>query len=843
MELDLNHNWRFTQIAYNTLNSSFNTFLPASVPGNVHMDLWRNDLIEDPFYRTNEASLQWIERESWEYKTVIEAGEVLLSYDNIDLILEGLDTYASVYLNDTLILEADNMFVSWEIPCKSLFKMGENELRICFHSPITKTLPKYEALGYELPAGNDQSDIRVSVFTRKAPYHYGWDWGPRFVTSGIWKPVKLKVWNRAKIKDLHIVQNSLKDEMAELTAFFEVEASQATEARITIKSQDLAFYDQSITVQLAPGIQQIALDFSIKNPVKWWPNGLGEANLYPIEGAMEIKGVDTDKKALKVGLRTVEVINEPDAEGESFYLKVNGIPVFMKGANYIPADNFLNRVDEKRYKALLQSAVDANMNMLRVWGGGIYEHDRFYELADEFGLLIWQDFMFSCSMYPGDEEFLNRVRQEAASNIKRLRNHPCLALWCGNNEMKVAWENWGWQQEFGYSPEVSNQIWSDYQKIFEDILPDAVKELDGERFYFSSSPISNWEKAEDFKKGDNHFWGVWHGSEPFESFKEKIPRFMSEYGFQSFPEFKTVKQYALPEDWDIYSEVMLAHQRHPRGNQLINEYMQRSYQDPKDFESFLYVGQVMQAEGMKIAFEAHRRAKPYCMGSLYWQLNDCWPVASWSGIDYYGRWKALHYFAKKAFSPVLVSPVVEDEKLKIYIVSDRLVPIEADLKMKILDFAGEEYGVTEFPVCIKANASGVYHTESVNKCFAGLNKDALLLHVTLFQNASVISENVLYFVPPKNLDLPRPGLRKAVFKTPDGYRITLESDYLAKNLHLCFPRYEGLFSDNYFDLLPGEQKTVLFKTDAAITETTSDLQLTSLVDSYHETKLKEQVMR
>ncbi|MEP6902672.1 MAG: hypothetical protein ABJA66_13040, partial [Actinomycetota bacterium] len=632
-EISLNGDWKFRE-------TGKDEWLPATVPGCVHTDLLANKVIEDPFYRDNEKRLQWIGKTDWEYRTVFNVSAEMLKRQNIEIVFQGLDTYANVFLNDKAILDADNMFRVWRADVKNVLKQGENVLRIKFRSPINEILPRMAKLDYELPAINDQGE-KTSPYTRKAPYQYGWDWGPRFVTSGVWKPVNLVAWDNARIEDLQIKQNKLSKENADLSAVVEVVASAETDATIEIENTNDKKIVATKQVKLTNGVNKIALDFALVNPKLWYPIGLGEQSLYTFKAKLTVnkKAIDTQSK--RTGLRSLELRQKPDQYGISFEFVVNGIPVFGRGANWIPADIFPTRVTKEKYKNLLVSLKDANMNMLRVWGGGIYEDDYYYDLADEMGILVWQDFMFACSMYPGDKAFLDNVRFEAIDNVKRLRNHPSIVIWVGNNEIETAWQHWG-----GWKDKNPNSVWDDYQKIFLRLLPEVLDEYDSSRPYWQSSPSSNFQADSEFQGiGDTHYWAVWHAEKPYKEYEKQFPRFMSEYGFQSFPEYETVKTYTTEEDRaSIETPIMLAHQRHPRGNQLVRAYMLREYNEPKDFESFLYVSQVLQAEGIKIGAEHFRRIMPRNMGSLYWQANDCWQVASWSGMDYFGRWKALMYY-------------------------------------------------------------------------------------------------------------------------------------------------------------------------------------------------------
>ncbi|UUZ86276.1 hypothetical protein LJK88_24420 [Paenibacillus sp. P26] len=418
-------------------------------------------------------------------------------------------------------------------------------------------------------------------------------------------------------------------------------------------------------MRLAQGMNRVELEVRVEQPKLWWCRGLGNPYLYTFQAQPLDRDRIVAEKSVRTGLRSMKLVRQQDVEGTSFYIELNGLPVFAKGANHIPNDSFITEVTYERYKHEVGAAVESNMNMLRVWGGGIYEQDAFYELCDEYGSLVWQDFMFACSMYPGDEAFLANVRAEAEENVKRLRNHPCIALWCGNNEIDTAWSHydeqagWGWKQQ--YTADLRERIWADYEAVFHRILPEAVEEYAPGTAYWPSSPMTGLtgdrtqHAHSSTTSGDIHYWGVWHAVEPFEKYNVHIGRFMSEYGFQSFPEYRSVRAYAEEKDLALESEVMLAHQKNGRGNQLIKQYMDMYLPGPKDFPSFLYLSQVLQAEAMKTAIEAHRRRKPFCMGSLYWQMNDCWPVASWAGMDYYGRWKALQYYAKRSFSDILLS--------------------------------------------------------------------------------------------------------------------------------------------------------------------------------------------
>ncbi len=811
----LQSDWQFRQ-------SDSSKWFPATVPGTAHTDLLANQLIDDPFYRLNEKQQQWIDKVDWEYQTSFTLTEDILRKQHIELVFEGLDTYADVFLNDQLILTADNMFRNWRIDCKPFLKT-ENKLHILLKSPIKIGLEKLNALGYQLPADNDQSENgglekqRVSIFTRKAGYHFGWDWGPRLVTSGIWRPISVEAWNQTRIEDVQIIQNQLDNETANLTMVTEIQADAAFPASLEVWYQDSQIATEE--VQLQAGLHFYEINFDIKNPNLWWPNGLGEAFLYPINLKLITNKTLTDTAHIDVGLRTLRLVREPDSIGESFYFEVNGRPVFAKGANYIPNDIFLPRVTPQHYERVVQAAADANMNMLRVWGGGIYENDLFYDLCDQHGIMIWQDFMFACAMYPGDSAFLENVRQEAIDNVKRLRNHPSLALWCGNNEIENAWgpydENrgWGWKQRHSAAERAA--IWQAYDTLFHHILPEVVQQFDAKTPYWHSSPSAGMGKlaGENTPSGDVHYWGVWHGQHPFSDFKKYKARFMSEYGFQSFPTMASVARYTEPEDWDLDSDVMTAHQRSGIGNQRIRAYMEQDYVVPQDFEQLLYVSQLLQAEAIRTAIEAHRDAMPYCMGSLYWQLNDVWPVASWSGIDSYGRWKALHYTAREAFKNIVVNVDQADSLLRFIVVSDFMKEQNALLQLEILTFDGDTLFNKSIPITIPENQAQEVFAISVKEILAKANSQKVLLSVRLMENGQMIDRALHYFVSPKELLLPDPEITVDVTKTKGGLLIDIKTDKLVKNLFLINDSIERHFSDNFFDLPAGERKEVFVATN------------------------------
>ncbi|OHX65018.1 beta-mannosidase [Flammeovirga pacifica] len=803
----LDTDWTFKQ-------ANKEKWYPATVPGVVHTDLFDNQLIEDPFYRENEKKLQWIEEEDWVYKTTFDAPEDIKE-NHFSLQLEGLDTYADVRLNGKTILSTDNMFVGYEKEISSLIQQKGNTLEVYFHSPIKVTKPLREKAGFEYPADNDARAEKFSIYSRKAPYSFGWDWGPRFVTSGIWRPINIITWNKAKIEDVHIQQKSLNDDLAELSTSITIQSTKSRKVKVRLASDDIGFQSETKEVELTSGENVIDISAEIKNPERWWPNGLGEQRRYNINAQLLIDGKLIDQELTKIGLRTVELINEPDSLGESFFVKVNGQPVFMKGVNYIPQDSFLPSVTQDRYDWMIKSMLDAHMNMVRIWGGGIYESDYFYDQCDEQGLLVWQDFMFACTMYPGDDAFLDKVKEEATYNIKRLRNRPSLALWCGNNEVGVAWDNWGWQDSYGWSQEVQDKLTGDYDRLFKKLLPEVVGALDPGRFYYPSSPISNWGEIDDFSIGDNHFWGVWHGKYPFESFKEYVPRFMSEYGFQSFPSFESIKKFTIEEDWGLETDVMNTHQKSYTGNGLIKVYMERDFDVPSNFEDFVYVGMLLQADGMRQGFEAHRSNMPYCMGTLYWQLDDCWPAASWSSIDYFGEWKALHYAVQRSFRPQLIVTDLSKDQIEVKLVNDEWKKLPVTLEVEWKNFDGKIIAKKEIKTTLKDNGVVTAIDEKITSFFGmipskSLQKGSYLYLKVKGKNNELLSDNYAFFVKPKYQKLPSAEVATKVVKENGQLMVKVTSDVFAESVALSIDGEEVVhFTDNYFHLQAGEERTIV----------------------------------
>lgn len=637
----LSGNWKFRMENSNHL---FN----ATVPGTVHQDLMNVGIINDIYYENNEHKYRWIEERNWEYSTTFSVDENTFNYAVHVLVFEGLDTYADVYLNNQKILSADNMFRTWRVEVQHRLVEGENELRILFHSPVLHHKERVTTAPYQLPAGGEEADVKVSPYTRKAAYHFGWDWAPRIVTSGIWKDVYLESGRGARIAGVNVVTEEMVNDTAYVRFDFDLDLSDNAH----IQFLGIRFQGTSHQLDLGSNEHSFSIRKVIPKAKWWWPNGHGEPYLYEDSVELMVNYKTRATQSFKYGIRKIELINEPDSMGTSFFFKVNGKPIFVKGANYVPQDMLLPRVTDHQYRTLLGKAKDANMNMLRVWGGGIYEKDIFYDLCDSLGLMVWQDFMFAGSMYPSDTNFLTNVNKEAEDQITRLRNHPSLAIWCGNNEVEVAWNNWGWQRQYGYSQQDSTEIWNTYQRIFEEIIPNQINELDSSRPYTSSSPISNWGTEENFNHATMHYWGVWHGKQPFENFNTNVGRFMVEYGFQSFPEMSTLRNVMADSSLHLLSKAMQNRQKSYIGNGLIEQHIKTHFWQPRNFEEFVELSQKTQEIALKTAIMAHRSSGGHCMGTLFWQLNDCWPGPSWSVIDYYGKEKVAFETVRELYQRV-----------------------------------------------------------------------------------------------------------------------------------------------------------------------------------------------
>lgn len=832
---NLHEGWKFRQ-------ARLTNWYPATVPGVVHTDLLQNKIIEDPFFRLNERGLQWIDKEDWVYETCFTLAAGMMRKENMELVFEGLDTYADVYLNDECILKADNMFRRWSIPIRQYIREENNILKVYFHSPIKIDVPKWDALPYQYPASNDQSENgglfnkKISIFARKAGYHYGWDWGPRLVTSGIWRPVYIRAWSDLRINDVFIEQKEVGAGRAVIAGHVELDADKDMDGvLVTITDEVTGRVLGEWQADLKRGTNRVTVDFVLHKPKLWWSNGLGEPFLYRFRTDIIAGGELLDSKTERVGIRSLKVVHQPDKDGHTFYIELNGRPVFAKGANYIPSDNFLPRVTPENYKKTILDAAGVNMNMLRVWGGGIYENDVFYDLCDEYGIMIWQDFMFACSMYPEEGALLDNIHQEAVDNVKRLRNHACIALWCGNNECQDAWLGWGWKREIErQNKEYADKIWAQYRQQYHVTLPGVVREYAPGTFYWPSSPFAFEGEMSGTTDGDRHYWSVWHGKAPISDYDSEKSRFFSEYGFQSFPEFESVKRYApYPEDWDIRSEVMMSHQRGgDHANGLIETYLLNEYKKPRDFRAFLYMNHVLQGDAIKTAIESHRRQMPYNMGTLFWQHNDCWPVASWASRDYYGRWKAQHYYVRKAYDDILISSVVEGDDLIVYAVSDRLENTSGRLQLQVCQFDGTVVHHWGKSVGISGNDSRVCFSAPLAKLLEGADRGTVYVRVDYTDKSGRVYHNNYCLGKQKDMDYPKVDLQTEVRSIEGGYEVMVSADKFARAVCLSVADNESVYSDNYFDVQPKGSVQVQVRTRLSAEAFNGSLRLTCLNNEF-----------
>lgn len=723
LKKNLHENWEFA--AQDELK-----WRSAEVPGVVHTDLIRHGVIPDPWFRLNEKEAQWVERKDWVYKTTFEISKDELDKKHIVLTFEGLDTYAEIILNGKVLAKTDNMFLRFDYDVRKHLKVGKNELEVKFQSPINKLEDFVAARPYVLPAPNEPVEIKVSPYVRKAPYQFGWDWGPRMVTSGIWRPVYLTFYDQPIIRDVQIHQKQLDSTLAVLDVQVDVFLPKKGDYELRIGAL-------KVPLKNLEGEQKITREIRIENPTLWWPYEWGTPHLYNIEARIFDKEVIVDAQTKRIGLRTIELVQEPDELGETFYFKVNGQKFFMRGANYIPQSNFLPSVTDEQYRKLIEDTKAVNINTIRVWGGGIYENDIFYDLCDEQGILVWQDFMFACSMYPGDDAFLENVRQEVKQNILRLRNHPSIAHWNGNNEVKVAWTNWGWQKTFTYSDDDSTKIFHDYLKIFEELIPGELQKWDPQRSYSPTSPMFSYSKLKEFKKGTVHYWGVWHAGQEFDKYAKYVGRFMAEWGFQSFPNMETIKQFSEEKDWDIESEVMQWHQKSYIGNDMILKQGLNYFKKPKSFEEFVEFSQQTQALAMRAAIDAHRLA-PYNGGTIYWQLNDCWPAPSWSTRDVYGNWKEAHKQLAWVYAPLAVLPKIDDKDKALELVALNDLRFAQKVTLVISQQGTENTELLRKEITVQPSSFNVVWETEENTILKPLKKGEITLKVQLLDENGVV---------------------------------------------------------------------------------------------------------
>ena len=782
-----------------------NDSIRATVPGCIHTDLLSAGRIDDPFIADNEKHLMWIGETDWTYERKFEIAPSFQNADAIELVCEGLDTLAEIKLNGKSVGKTDNAFRTWRFDVDRLVRKGVNTIQIAFASTIPYMI-RAQRKRYLILTGVGHHRIDGSNQIRKSQCNYGWDWGPMCVTAGIWRAIRLEAVETARIADVSIRQDHLRKGSVALDIGCEVTqyVEKSLKARVSVSYDGTKVETTEFPILNGVGKGRIR----IAQPELWWPNGLGEQNLYNIS----VELVDAAEQILDsayraIGLRVLTLERKPDKWGETFQFVVNGKPFFAKGANWIPADTFVTRVTDAQYRELVRSTAEANMNMLRVWGGGIYEDDQFYDLCDEYGICVWQDFMFACSAYPAyDEAYFENVEKEAEDNIRRLRHHPCIALWCGNNEIEQ-------MQALLIGDGKGQMNWAEYSRLFDELLPGLLKRLDPDRKYWPSSPHTPGENRSDFNKpdsGDAHLWSVWHGREPFEWYRTCDHRFNSEFGFQSFPEPAVVAEYAPVDERNITSYIMELHQRSGIGNDAIMQYMLSWFRLPDSFDMTLWLSQILQGMAIKYAVEHWRRNMPRGMGTLYWQINDCWPVASWSSIDFYGNWKALHYMARDFYAPLLVSAVEHEDtgKVEIFLTNDFRTPQDGSVGWKLFHTNGTLVAGESIDCRVSPMRSTRVAQLDMSNHIADHGERNLILSLHLEQDGKTVGTNLVTFVRPKHLTLEKPSIATRVKSTRDDIRATLKTDVPAL---WCWPDIPGVtcsYDDRFFHLMPGESEIV-----------------------------------
>lgn len=813
MLLNLNGKWQMRKLEKAE-------WMEASVPGSVYHDMLHNQKMEDPFYRDNECSASELSNHDYEYRRDFELPQKAFEEDKLFLVCEGLDTLAEVFLNEACVLEANNMHRTYEIDIAKHLKAGVNQIRIVFRSPENY-----------VNALNTEDKFHRGSYLRKAHYMFGWDWGPTLPDMGIWRNIYIKGYTSQRLEDVYITQlHGAKSVQLDIRVRLNKWKDCKSELQITLTAPDREVIKK--TVFLARPEEHIILD--INHPKLWWPNGYGEQPLYRINLVLTEDETESDHYSTRIGLRTMTVEQKEDQWGRSFAIQVNGINLFAMGADYIPEDSIIARQTKDKTKKLLEDCVSANFNCLRVWGGGFFPEDYFYDLCDEFGILIWQDLMFACHYYIFSKDFKENVTAETVQNMKRIRHHASLALWCGNNELETAWDSWGWDKE------KSPQLKADYIKQFECVFPEIAKEADPNTFYWLSSPSSkgSFDKPNDENYGDMHDWSIWHGRMPFKDFRNRFPRFMSEFGIEAFPNIKTINSFTLAEDRNIFSRIMESHQKCESGNEKCMYYISQYFKFPKDFSSLIYLSQLIQAEGIRYGVEHWRRNRGRCMGATYWQLNDCWPVASWSSIDYYGRWKALHYTAKRFFAPILVSACEEGTAVSLHVTNETMESVNAILIWQLCDSASTilltgTKEVASAPLSAaeyeKLNFADILDTEE--------KKRNHYLEFNLIRDGVTLSTGTVLFVPAKYFEFINPELEVQIEEKENIFKLTIVSKAYARYVELDLRTYDAVFSDNYFDLSADSTKTVDISKEILPNGMTSDmikndLLIRSLTDSY-----------
>lgn len=779
--------------------------LETQVPSSVYSVLLNNNLIEDPFYKDNEYKIRDLCNEDCEFYTEIIVSREELENDKIILKFNGVDTIADLYVNDEIISTMNNMHKSYEFNIKENVKIGSNKIRLHIKSPnkyIEEMNQRYELWGVD-------TTMEGYSHIRKAHCMYGWDWGPQLPDMGIWREVELIIYDTARIEDVYVRQIHKDGQVVlniatKLDIIYDVNSEVCNENNSNLKIDKLKNLTLDILIE-SPENEVVLNSYSInnvnftkeikiENPMLWWPNGYGKQNLYSVKVELKRDGAVIDFKKFKIGLRTLTLSNKKDKWGKEFCFVINGEKIFSMGANYIPEDSILARTSREKTKSLIEDCINANFNTIRVWGGGIYPNDYFFELCDEYGLIVWQDFMFACSTYALTKDFEANIEEEFINVIKRIRNHPSLGLLCGNNEIESAILYWGLPK--------NERTKIDYITLFERILPEVCKEYIPDVHYWPSSPSSGggYDEPSSYDKGDTHYWDVWHGNKPFEDYKNYYFRFCSEFGFEAFPSIKTLNTFCEKEDLNPFSYVMESHQKCKGGNTKLLTYMADNYLYPKDMEGIIYVSQLLQGDAIKYGVEHWRRFRGRCMGAIFWQLNDCWPGPSWASRDYYGRWKAMHYMARRFFAPVLLSAHKDEYSIVLNISNETFNKFEGIVKYKIISNTSEVIFKGESEASINGLNSKDIITLDVQKHIDGFERERIFIFELEDVNGNIISQESLLFTKPKHFKFLNPNIKAEVIKEKDKFILKIATENYAKGVCVDFKDFDCILSDNYFDM-------------------------------------------
>jgi beta-mannosidase len=807
----LNGQWQLSRVGSNRA-------ITATVPGDVHTAMLQAEQLKDPMYRDNEKEQMWIGETDWQYQQSFTVDDTILEREVVNLRCHGLDTLATITLNGSEIAKTDNMFRTYEFDVKSHLQVGENTIVITLDAPATYAR-KMDAERGELAAWVEPMRYNSGAWIRKEPCNFGWDWGPMTTTSGIWRDIELVAYDTARLDNVQILQDH-EGGQVRLTVNVEAEIQSADHlsARIELELDGKVF----MTTEGSLNDSSLAQKITITNPKLWWVSGMGEQSLYTVRVTLLDGETELDTIEKRIGLRTLSLVTREDEWGQSFEFACNGVSFFAKGANWIPATPYPGDFRTFDYRPTLQSSVDAHMNMIRVWGGGIYEDDHFYEICDELGLAVWQDFIFACGTYPSyDDDFMKNVEAEARDNIKRLRHHACIAVWCGNNEIEQGMPSDEWK---------ASMSWEDYGLLFDELLPSLVNELDPQASYWPGSPHSPTGEREFWENqtcGDTHLWAVWHGKEPFEWYRGRQDRFCSEFGFQSFPEPSTINEVTIPADRNITSHVMEHFQRSAIGNSTIIHYMLDWFQLPTSFDSMVWLSQILQGMAMKYAIEHWRRNMPRTMGTLYWQLNDMWMGPSWSSLDWKGNWKALHHMARRFFAPLMISGVenIDAQTVEVFVTSDLQIETAGIAKWTVSDLQGNTLTQGKESVIIEERTSKQVITLNVAEQVKSHGVRDILIWLELEIDGDIVSDNLVLMNRPKHFYLIPPNIHVTTASDGDIHSVTLRSNVPA--LYVWLENPDSKFSDNFFHLQAGKDVTV-----QVTSKDTSGLVVKSLTDTF-----------